>query len=243
MAAEDDRAFVQGFLENRKDLRGVGCEKQWRLLLKAKEIDHVLDVLAERLNTLFEGKDVVITCILKGAVYFLVDLTRRLKIPYSVYFLEASSYKHQKQGETVEMLSKIIPSKFVNKHVLLVDELWDNGKTLESVKNHLIEKIGHDKKDVSTCTLFLKEKNPNVYPLPNLYGLVLPNVWVVGYGLDDNQEKRGWEHLFGIPKIEGIPKGPDDDIFEEGGEEKYLEMRKNLKEAALSTPTFGDLSK
>jgi hypoxanthine phosphoribosyltransferase len=61
--------------------------------------------VAARIDTLFEGKEIVVVCILKGCVYFYVDLTRYMTIPFSSYFIEASSYHNrQTQAETVELL-------------------------------------------------------------------------------------------------------------------------------------------
>jgi hypothetical protein len=102
--------------------------------------------------------------------------------------------------------------------VVLLDELYDNGKTLQSVKEALYksEELALEEKDIFTCTLFKKEKDTQAsYRLPDLYGMDVPDVWLVGYGLDDCQEKRGWNCLFAIPKIDGIPKGPLDEMFED----------------------------
>src|SRR5688572_5982260 len=113
----------------------------WKLILTEVQISEVNDSVAKQLNERltkdYLGKrGVVIASILKGAIYFTVDLTRKLIFPHSLYFIEASSYKNeQTQSEELELLSKIIPSKFENKIVILLDELYDNGLTLYQVKN------------------------------------------------------------------------------------------------------------
>jgi len=134
----------------------------WRLLLSEEEISLINDFIASEINRRYlDEKNVVITCILKGAVYFLVDLTRRLKFPYSLYFIEASSYfDGQTQQEQITVSSKIVASKFNDKKVILIDELFDNGKTLENVKQKILstENITISAKDIFTCCLFRKEK-------------------------------------------------------------------------------------
>jgi len=226
-------SFSDSFLSGRKDLRGKDISKSWKFLLSDSEIKTGASRLAKHIDAKFAGKDIVLVCILKGCVYFFVDLTRALTIPYSTYFIEASSYRDsQTQQEKVEFLSVLVPSKFKNKTVVLVDELFDNGKTLHSVKEALMAK--ENKLDLTpdrifTCTMFSKIKESH-YSQPDLVGIALPDIWVVGYGLDDMQEKRGWPHLYGVPKVEGVEKVPSDKIFEnnDDGKAEYEKVRKAL---------------
>ena len=204
---------MEPFLENRKDLRNVNVKDEWRLILKEEQIQQHVNECANKINELFEGKEIILVCILKGAVWFFSDLTKKLVIPYSTYFIEASSYKNsQIQAETIEILSVLNPKKFEGKHVILIDELYDNGTTLEHIKKAISEKTSTKYDDIFTCTLFKKNKpisHPDACKL-DLYGCFVPNVWLVGYGLDDQQEKRGWTQLWAAPKSEGIEKTEDD---------------------------------
>ena len=224
-----DEKLVSDFLEEHKNEDRDSTTQNWKLLLTEKEINTINDYVADVINKKFIGKNIVIASILKGAVYFTVDLTRRLTIPYSLYFLEGSSYKNkQTQSEELELLSKIVPSKFEGKTVILIDELFDNGLTLHQVKNKLLSEVTSLKDDdIFTCVLFKKNKETK-YPSPNLIGFdILPNVWVVGYGLDDKQEKRGWKHLFAVPKSEGIPKNEHDNLFDD--QDYYDVLRDSIK--------------
>ena len=111
----------------------------------------------------------------------------------------------------------------MNRHVILLDELFDNGHTLSSIKSAIQEKANVPRDMVYTCTLFKKTKQNIQYEAPNLFGYFVPNIWLVGYGLDDRQEKRGWPHLYACPKSDGIEKSPDDVIFE--NDKEYNNMR------------------
>ena len=224
-----DEKLASDFLEEHKYEDRDFTTKNWKLLMTEKEINSINDYVADVINKKFIGKNIVIVSILKGAIYFTVDLTRRLTIPYSLYLLEASSYKNkQTQCEELELLSKIIPSKFEGKTVILIDELFDNGLTLHQVKNKLLSEVTSLKEDdIFTCVLFKKNKETK-YQYPDLVGFdILPNVWVVGYGLDDKQEKRGWKHLFAVPKSDGVPKHQDDNLFDDPDYYNYL--RDNIK--------------
>lgn len=216
------------FLEGRKDLHEVDVANDWRLILTKKEIKSKVKKLAANINEQFEGKNVVVVCILKGAVYFFTDLTRQLTIPHSTYFIEASSYRDAQTQQEVEVCSLINPSKFQGKEVIIIDELFDNGNTMKMV----VKKISEEGKiyigQIFTCTLFKKNKGAteNAFSLPDLYGFSVPDVWLVGYGLNDRQEKRNWTHLYACPKSGEVSKSEDDRIFED--EEYYQKIRTQL---------------
>lgn len=160
----------------------------------------------------------------------MADLVKKLKRPYSIYFVEASSYSGQKQSDEIDLLSRIVPSKFAGRRVVLVDELLDNGATMHTMAVHLMKTLKIPREQISTCVLFSKasETRPADYcadicGIPNV-----PNVWLVGYGLDDNGTKRGWTELFAKPKAEGVPKCEADGIFEPGSSgKKLLESYRN----------------
>jgi hypoxanthine-guanine phosphoribosyltransferase len=118
-------------------------------------------------------------------------------------------------------MGSIEPKKFAGKEVILVDELFDNGLTMYQIKQAICEKALVDPERIFTCTLMKKNKSTK-YPDPNLFGVTVPNIWLVGYGLDDKQEKRNWTSLYGCPKSDGVPKSEDDVIF--GDEEAYQKM-------------------
>lgn len=214
------------FLSKRQDLRNDTIASDWRMVLTETEIRKCVTKCANRINREFAGKDIILTCILKGAAYFFVDLSRELTIPHSTYFIEASSYLNsQTQSEEVKILSQIVPSKFKDRHVILVDELFDSGQTLTKICEAVHQAAEVPMNMITTCTLF-KKIRPDVKTNPDIFGIAVPNVWYVGYGLDHNQEKRGWTYLFACPKCHGIEKGPDDEIF--NSKEKYDEMRRLL---------------
>jgi len=193
-------------------------KKDWRILLTHNEIILGVRSVAAMLNERFKDDKIVLTAILKGAYLFLSDLAKLLTIPYTVYFVEASSYGDgQVQGEHVELLSRLVPSKFHNRKVVLIDELFDRGHTMHSIKTKLLseKELGLKESDISSCVLFAKDMN--LMPLPDFVGIRgLPNIWLVGYGLDDHGEKRGWVNLYGCPKAAGVPLVAADDIFGTG---------------------------
>jgi hypoxanthine phosphoribosyltransferase len=213
------------FFKDRQDINGE-VVNSWKLIMTDTEISTIVKKCAAEINQKFQGKPVVVVGILNGAAYFFVDLTRQLTIPYSAYFIHASSYHDsQTQSDSIS-ISSIEPSKFDGKYVILLDELFDNGHTLSEVKTAIQTKANVQSDMIYTCTIFRKSNKNSPYELPNLSGIIVPNIWLVGYGLDDRQEKRGWSHLFACPKCDGVEKSADDAIFESDIE--YDNMRNDI---------------
>jgi len=215
------------FVKNRDDLRDfvMDGKDQWKVILTENEISQGVWHIANKLNEKFKGKDIILTGILKGCTLFFIELSKLLTVSHSWYFIEASSYKDkQTQNEQVEILSRIVPEKFAGRHVVLVDELFDNGHTINLVKQKIHEMAFVPLDMILTCTLF--KKNKNLASNPDLYGFDVPDVWLVGYGLDFRQEKRGWSVLFASPKSDPSLRTIDDMMFDD--ETNYFLVRLKL---------------
>lgn len=201
----------------------------WKLLVNKSHIKKCVKQLAKKIDTIFWGKKVVVVCILKGAVYFFVDLTRYLQIPHACYFIESSTYHDDQKPSETSVLGSIDPKKFADKevHYVLVDELFDNGQTLHNIKTTIHEKASVPLDKIFTCTLFRKNK-ASKYAQPDLFGLSVPDVWLVGYGLDDKQEKRNWENVWACPKTIPALRTESDNLFSDLS--YYTEVVDNLEE-------------
>lgn len=206
----------------------------YKIILTKEEIDEGVQHVADEIEKRFKGEKIVLCGILKGAFIFITDLCRRLNRPYSLYFVEASSYTGQTQSESVELLSRIVPSKFEGRKIVLVDELLDNGHTMNVMKDYLMKTLNVPRSDIATCVLFKKvlATRPKEYE-PDICGFgALPNLWLVGYGLDDNGTKRGWTELYAKPKCDGVPRVEADTIFKPGPEGRA--MQQTLRKTVLA---------
>jgi hypoxanthine phosphoribosyltransferase len=182
--------------------------KSYRLVMTKEEIEAGVRIVARRIETWCKGERIVLVAILKGAFMFLSDLCRTLIRPYSVFFIEASSYKAGKTQGSVD-IADISVDKFRDtttgekSKVVLLDELLDNGKTMQEIKLFFMSKLAasHNENDFLTACLFSKER-ARTCPEADITGIPnLPDLWLVGYGLDDRGTKRGWTELFAIPKV------------------------------------------
>lgn len=185
-------------------------QRNYRLVLTREELEAGVRVVARRIETWSKGERIILVCILKGAFMFLSDLCRNLQRPYSVFFVEASSYKDgRSQDGGVHISAEVAGAKFCDAttraphKVVLIDELLDNGKTMHEMKQHFLTTLAgtHSENDVLTVCL-LSKKRERAWPEADITGIPdLPDLWLVGYGLDDRGTKRGWAELFAIPKV------------------------------------------
>jgi hypoxanthine phosphoribosyltransferase len=190
----------------------------WKCAVNSYNINKALNNLADHISFDYSNKTPVLIGILTGAVYFTVDLSRKLSIDHTLNFIRASSYYNtQMASNNVEItgLSTIELENLKGKDILVIDELYDSGHTLHEIVSYLNQ---FNPLSIRTCVMFRKRKDlssQNNFKLPDYCGIDnLPDVWYVGYGLDDCGTKRELLDLYAVPKIKGIPLSPDDIIFQ-----------------------------
>jgi hypoxanthine phosphoribosyltransferase len=196
-------------------------QKYYRLILTSEEVQAGVRVVAHRIETWCKGERIILVGILKGAFMFMSDLCRVMNRPYSVYFVEASSYKEGRtQGNLTVCGPDVHPSKFMDSSskkphkIVLIDELLDNGKTMQDMKLHFLDKLkdSHTDNDILTVCLFSKDR-PRECPEADVTGIPnLPDLWLIGYGLDDRGTKRGWTELFAVPKVKIVGTIEQEDV-------------------------------
>ena len=160
-----------------------------RVLIDAEKIDKRVEELAQQINK--DYKDVktplVLVCVLKGSFIFLSDLVRKLTIPHLVEFIAISSYGSagDVQG-TVRMLMDT-REDLAGHDVLIVEDILDSGNTL----SYLIKNIKARNVNSVKTAVFLDKPDRHIVPVEIAYmGFPIPDVWVVGYGLDYKEKYR-----------------------------------------------------
>jgi hypoxanthine phosphoribosyltransferase len=157
-----------------------------RILVPTDQIQARVQELAEQISHDYQGVDrIYMVGILKGAFIFLADLTRHLEIPHAVDFMALSSYGKTASSGTVRILMDLRES-IEGQHVLIVEDILDTGNTL-----HYLVRILEERKPASlrTCVLVRKVRDRVDFPVDYL-GFDIPDVWVVGYGLDFADQHR-----------------------------------------------------
>jgi len=158
-----------------------------RLLFKAEDIARQVQRLASRISQDYQGGEVVVVGVLKGAFIFLADLVRLLTIPTKLDFVRLSSY-----GASTESSGKIrivadIEIDIQGQDVLIVEDIVDSGLTTAFLCEHLLTK---KPRSVKICTLLDKIERRSIEIPLEYVGLHLPKGFVVGYGLDRNEDHR-----------------------------------------------------
>ena len=157
-----------------------------RILVPEETIQAHVKVLAHQISQDYaEVERLYLVGVLRGAFIFLADLARQLTIPHSVDFMSVSSYgKTAVSGEVRIVLDLREP--IAGQHVLIVEDIVDSGKTLSYLYNTL---KGRQPASLKTCSLVRKRREHVDVPVHYL-GFNIPDVWVVGYGLDYADQHR-----------------------------------------------------
>lgn len=165
----------------------------WEIIITKQTIKRALGSLANRIDKDYQDKQLILISVLSGAIYFTVDLSRHLDINHSIDFIKVSSYGSGEISSKSEITCLVNKNKISDKHVLIVDELYDSGHTLEVVTNFIKEL---NPLSIKTCVMFRKDKESK-YNQPDYCGIDnIPDRWLIGYGLDDNGTKRNLEDLY-----------------------------------------------
>jgi hypoxanthine phosphoribosyltransferase len=157
-----------------------------RVIISADQIQARVEELADKINQDFVGvEQLYMVGILKGAFMFLADLTRHIEVPHTVDFMALSSYGKTTSSGAVRILMDL-REPVENQHLILVEDIIDTGNTLTYL-NRVLK--GRKPASLKSCVLVRKERDNLDIPIDYL-GFDIPDVWVVGYGLDFAEKHR-----------------------------------------------------
>ncbi len=158
-----------------------------QILITEEEIHAKLAELSRRIETDYEGKDVLLVGVLKGAVMVMADLARELTMPVSMDWMAVSSYGSGTQSSGVVRILKDLDADLTGRHVLIVEDIIDSGLTLSWLLANLNSR---GPASVEICALLRKPEAARVEIDVKYVGFDIPNQFVVGYGLDYAEKYR-----------------------------------------------------
>jgi len=161
------------------------------ILFTPEVIQAKVEELAQEVSCDYTGKELHLVAVLKGALVFLADFCRALSIQVTVDFMVVSSYVAAHSSGEVRIL-KDLDFGIKGRHVLIVEDIIDNGITLDYLMKTLSLR---EPASLKICTLLDKPERRLVDIKPHYNGFVVPNKFVVGYGLDFNEKYRNFPYV------------------------------------------------
>ena len=157
------------------------------VLISEEELQSKIKELAQILSEEYAGKDPIFVGVLKGVVMFFGDIVKRITVPCQMDLMWISSYQGE-HSHHMEM-KKDISTSIEGRHVVILEDIFDTGNSLDFTYKHLLSK---NPASLKICTLLDKpdRRNPAVTVKPDYVGFTIPNAFVVGYGLDFNEYYR-----------------------------------------------------
>jgi len=164
-----------------------------KIFLTEEKIKRRVEQLAQEISSAYLDQEVMVVGVLKGAFIFMADLVRGLTIPVRIDFVALSSYGFSSQSSGVVQIIKDIGQSITNKQVLIIEDIVDTGLTLHYLKERF---LAREPKEVKICTLLDKPARREVPLKADYVGFVVPDAFLVGYGLDYQEKYRHLRDIF-----------------------------------------------
>lgn len=164
-----------------------------RVMYSEEEVDKRIRELGEEISKRYEGKTLHMICVLKGGVFFMCELAKRITVPVTMDFMSVSSYGSGTKSSGIVKIVKDLDQTIEGKDVLVVEDIIDSGRTLSHLMKILTER---KPASLSLCTLLDKPERREVEDVHVEYtGFQVPDEFVVGYGLDYDQLYRNLPYI------------------------------------------------
>ena len=170
------------------------------VLIPEEKVQERVAELGAQISRDYEGKTNTMICVLKGGVVFMCDLAKKITVPVTVDFMSVSSYGGGTSSSGIVKIVKDLDQSIEGKDVLIVEDIIDSGRTL----SYLLQIFRKRKPNsIRLCTLLDKpeRRDPQITLTPDYVGKVIPDEFVVGYGLDYNERYRNLPYI-GVLKPE-----------------------------------------
>ena len=173
-----------------------------KVLITEEEVDARIRELGEKISKEYEGKQIHLICVLKGGVFFMCELAKRITVPVSMDFMCVGSYGDGTKSSGVVKIVKDLDQPLIGKDVLIVEDILDTGVTLSNLVPMLKMR---NPNSVKICTILDKPSRRKADIQPDYEGFQVPDEFVVGYGLDYDEKYRNLPYV-GVLKPEVYEK-------------------------------------
>lgn len=167
--------------------------KREKVLFSRDEINARVKELGKELSETYKDKDLVVVSLLRGSFIFCADLVREMDIPVEVDFITTHSYGHGEVSTGNVEIVHDLRTDLKGKDVLIVDDIMDSGHTIKKVREHLAEKSPNS---IDICVMLDKPSRRQVDLDPEYIGFSIPDLFIVGYGLNYGDHFRNIPYIF-----------------------------------------------
>ncbi|ONI45891.1 hypoxanthine phosphoribosyltransferase [Candidatus Epulonipiscioides gigas] len=166
-------------------------------LIAEEEIARRIKEIGQQISSDYKDKEILLICVLKGGVMFMTELSKHISIPVDMDFMSVSSYGNEMTSSGVVKVIKDLDEPIKDKHIIIVEDIIDSGRTLNYLKQIL---EGRQPKSIKICTLLDKPQTRKVEVNVDYVGFNIPDEFVVGYGLDYQQKYRNLPYIAKVRK-------------------------------------------
>lgn len=167
-------------------------QDELKVLISEEELKKRIKELGDTITKDYEGKEIHLICVLKGAVMFMVDLSKEIHIPLTMDFMAVSSYGNETSSSGVVKIVKDLDENIEGKDVLIVEDIIDSGRTLSYLVQILKDR---SPSSIKICTLLDKPERRMAKVNVDYVGFSVPDYFVLGYGLDYMQKYRNLPYI------------------------------------------------
>ena len=188
--------------------------KKKKVLITKTMLQRRIKELAKQIEKDYKGKNLTVICLLKGSVYFTADLTKNIRKDIIVECMRLSSYEGTNSTGVIKMKLDL-DEPVTNKNILIIEDIIDTGRTLSYLVDYL---KGENPTSLKICTLLNKPDRRIININPDYVGFTIPNLFVIGYGMDYNEKYRN------LPTISCFINSEED-------EELFNQEKEKIKES------------
>lgn len=165
---------------------------QISVMYSEEEVNSKIKELGEQISKDYAGKKLTLVCILKGAAFFACELAKRITVPVQLEFMRCSSYGNETESSGVVKIIQDLDEPVRGKNILVVEDIIDTGRTM----HYLLEVLGQRAPEsVKLCALLDKPERRVADVKVDYTGFVIPDEFIVGYGLDYAQKYRNLPYI------------------------------------------------
>lgn len=167
-------------------------EDNIKVLISEEEVTKRIDELAKQISKDYEGEEILLVCVLKGSVFVTTALASRITVPVTLDFMQVSSYGNETVSSGRIKILKDLDDSIRDKNVIVVEDIIDSGRTLAHLMSFLSVR---EPKSLKLCALLDKPSRREVPVNVDYIGMQIPDLFVVGYGLDYAQKYRNLPYI------------------------------------------------